>query len=232
MSIKPLFADPNLLHLERVSSEPGLITIIVKTKSKQAHCPQCHSPSAYLHSRYVRQLVDLPSFGVAVHVEVHARRLYCRHMECPQRIFCERIPTFVVPYARRTLRLNEALRLTGLAVGGETGSRLAIALGMSVSPDTIIQRIRQIQLPTPPSPKVIGVDDWAKHKGQSYGTILVTLSDALRLISFRTGRRRRWRLGSNKIPEWSSLAAIAPAPMPRARGKALLQQFRLPTVGT
>jgi transposase len=115
MSIKSLFADPNLLQLERVSSEPDLITIIVKTKSKQALCPQCHSPSAYLHSRYVRRLADLPWLGVAVRVEVHVRRLYCRHVECPQRIFCERIPTFVAPYARRTLRLNEALRLIGLA---------------------------------------------------------------------------------------------------------------------
>jgi transposase len=108
MSIKLLFADPNLLHLEHVFSEPDRITIIVKTKSKQVLCPQCHSPSAYLHSRYVRRLADLPWLGVAVRLEVHARRLYCRHVECPQRIFCERIPTFVAPYARRTLRLNEA----------------------------------------------------------------------------------------------------------------------------
>src|SRR5215475_3892114 len=142
---------------------------------RKLRCPQCHSPSSYLHSRYVRRLADLPWLGVAVRLEVHARRLYCRHVECPQRIFCERIPAFVAPYARRRLRMNEALRLIGLAVGGEAGSRLAIALGMSVSPDTIIQRIRQTQLPTPLAPRVIGVDDWAKHKGQSYGTILVDL---------------------------------------------------------
>jgi len=43
------------------------------------------------------------------------------------------------------------------------------------SPDTLIQRIRQTQLPTPPAPKVIGVEDLAKHKGQNYGTILVDL---------------------------------------------------------
>jgi transposase len=231
MSIKPLFADPNLLHLERVSSEPDLITIIVKTKSKQALCPQCHLPSTYLHSQYVRRLADLPWFGVAVQVEVKARRLYCRNVECPQRIFCERIPTFVAPYARRTLRLNEALRLIGLAVGGEAGSRLAIALRMSVSPDTIIQRIRQIQLPTPHAPKVIGVDDWAKHKGQSYGTILVDLEQRSTIDLLPDREASSLATWLKQIPEWSSLAAIALAHMLTARGKALLRPFRLPIAG-
>jgi transposase len=175
MNIASLFADPNLLHLERISSESDRITLIVKTMPRQAICPRCHSPSAHLHSRYVRRLADLPWLGGAVRLELRTRRFYCRHSDCPQRIFCERIPTFVAPYARRTLRLNEALRLIGLAVGGEAGAQLAIALGMSVSPDTLIHRIRQTQLPMPPAPRVIGVDDWAKHKGQSYGTIVVDL---------------------------------------------------------
>src|SRR5215813_6482438 len=160
MNIAPIFVDPNLLHLERVRSEPDRITLIMKTAPRPALCPRCHSPSSHLHSRYVRRLADLPWLGVAVRLEIQARRLYCRHTTCAQRIFCERIPEFVAPYARRTLRLNEALRLIGLAAGGEGGARLATALGMRVSPDTLIQRIRQTQLPTPPAPKVIGVDDW------------------------------------------------------------------------
>jgi hypothetical protein len=108
-------------------------------------------------------------------MELHTRRFYCRHSQCPLKIFCERLPAFAAPYARRTIRLNEALRLIGLAAGGEVGAWLAATLGMNVSPDTIIHRIRQTQLPTPLAPTVIGVDDWAKHKGQSYGTILVDL---------------------------------------------------------
>jgi hypothetical protein len=74
MNTALLFADPNLLQLERVSSNPDLITIILKTKSKQAHCPQCHFPSAHLHSRYVRRLADLPWLGVAVRLEGKSRR--------------------------------------------------------------------------------------------------------------------------------------------------------------
>src|SRR5262249_51345544 len=66
MNTALLFADPNLLHLERVTSERDRVTLIVKTAPRLAPCPQCHSPSAHVHSRYIRRLADLPWLGGAV----------------------------------------------------------------------------------------------------------------------------------------------------------------------
>jgi transposase len=89
-------------------------------------------------------------------------------------IFCERLPV-VAPYARRTVRLNTTLQRLSLAGGGEGGARLACALAMPTSPDTLLRRIRQLPARPSATPRVLGIDDWAKRKGRSSGTILVDL---------------------------------------------------------
>ena len=100
--------------------------------------------------------------------------VFCPVSTCPQRIFCERL-SFVAPHAHRTARLNHALQHISLAVGGEGGARLASALALPTSPDTLLRRIRQLPALPSATPRVVGIDDWAKRKGRSYGTILVDL---------------------------------------------------------
>ena len=138
-------------------------------------CPRCQTDSHALHSHYVRQVRDLPWGEWTVHLSITAHKYRCRMPDCPQQVFCQRLPSVVAPWARRTLRLAEDQRQLGLALGGAAGARLAVKQRMSVSRSTLLRLVRSVPCPSFPTPRVLGIDDWAIRKRQRYATILVDL---------------------------------------------------------
>ena len=90
-------------------------------------CPRCAMPSSSVHSRYQRQLADLPWGPRAVRIRLTVRKFVCWNPRCARRIFTECLPDLTVPYARSTTRLAAVLRAIGIALGGTPalGSPLA-----------------------------------------------------------------------------------------------------------
>jgi transposase len=150
-------------------------TIIALVQSHQAAncCPLCHHPSSRIHSRYIRHLLDLPWHGVAMRGELHVRRFFCDESSCRRRIFTERLPQVVAPYARRTARLDEWFRLVGLALGGEAGACLLRRRGVCTSPDALLSPIRSLRYAVPIAPRAVGIDEFAFRRGRVFATILV-----------------------------------------------------------
>ena len=166
---------PAGLIVDRVVTDPERVIITTHPSTAQASCPVCGRPSSRLHSHYLRTLADLPWQGRPVAIKVRARRFRCATVECPRRVFTERLPAIAPPRARRSQRLGDIQRHIGLAVGGEPGSRLAHRLAMPVSGDTLLRLIRGARWEAPEAPRVIGIDEWAWKRGQTYGTILCDL---------------------------------------------------------
>lgn len=170
MTLLPKFTG---LKLEDIAIAAETISFSVASTRPSAACPICGNRSGGLHSHYERTVSDLPWAGRAVRIYLRVRKFRCANRECPRKIFAERLPSIVEPYARKTTRLREILLLVAFALGGEAGARLAERLGMKASPSTLLRRLHSAALPAFEPPEVIGVDDFALLKGRKYGTIVV-----------------------------------------------------------
>ncbi len=160
--------------------------------SRGSICPDCGVTSHSRHSRYWRKLRDLPLQGVSVTVKVQLGRWRCRNRECLRQIFTERVVGHLLPHSQQTIRLSEVHRLVGRALGGRSGQRLMNRLGMPSSRHTLLRQVIKAARGSAwqPAIHVLGVDDWAWSKGQSFGTILVDLerSEVVGLLPTRSAQ--------------------------------------------
>ena len=175
-ALQPSALVPPCFAVVGASTTDGVTTIVVRSKSRSSCCPGCGIASGRIHSHYQRRVADLPLAGRSVNLIATVRRFWCEAVRCSRQIFAERFADGVlIPWARRTGRLDGLVHHLGLALGGRPAASFAKHLLQLVSNDTLLRVVRRRGCPPVPPPTVIGIDDWAWRRNHRYGTIVCDL---------------------------------------------------------
>jgi transposase len=176
MENKPHLISKRCLDIKRIERVAGHWVVHASSRAEPI-CPACGTDSKSLHSRYRRHLWDMPIQGVAVRLNVQTRRWCCHNERCRRRIFVERLGEVARPHARWSRAVEKTLVAFGHGAGGRLAERLLGIIGVTVSDNTIVRHLRRevSQRAASSNLRVVGIDDWAWTKGQSYGTIIVNL---------------------------------------------------------
>lgn len=141
------FSLPEGMLVEHIQITDNGIAVEVIATTPTSCCPLCSEPSESIHCRYRRVLRDVPCAGRRVQLFLTVRKFSCRNPLCQRKVFAERIPTFVEPWARMTIRYCQQITAIGLATCGKGGAKLAARLGMQTTRQMILRRI--MDLPDP-----------------------------------------------------------------------------------
>jgi transposase len=172
ISLRSLIQLPRV-KVKGISMNEDQLFISAEIASKYGFCPLCGSRSKRLHSYYCRKLQDLPIISRSVKLELKVRKIFCDNPKCSKKVFSQQLSDKVVPYSRRTSRANDRLLHLSKETSSNKASWISEQMLLRVSSSTCLRTIHKCNVSPPAKMTHLGIDDWAYHKGHTYGTIVV-----------------------------------------------------------
>lgn len=190
------------LQITEVVEETSRIKIRLKSVTTTCQCPVCQQVSEQYHGTYIRKVQDLPILGKQVQLEINAHEYRCSNPSCEVVTIAETYDGFLNHYSRMTERCAAFISTLALETSCEGCARICKEMGIHISGDSVIRLlIKRYEQQSPPEcSSVIGIDDFAYKKRNTYGTIIVDekTHNPIAILDGRDGATLRQWLKNNK----------------------------------
>jgi transposase len=176
----------------------GKISVEVIGTNERATCPHCETICVKQHDVRKRSKRDVPLRGHRVELVLHKRRFWCI---CCHKAFTES-DSACGRRKRTTVRLREEIGqqastrpIAHVANHYHVGPRFVQGCFETVASMQLAKRGLSLEERGPlPTPRFLGIDEFARRKGHRYDTILCDL-DARQVLEVSAGRKKEEVIG-------------------------------------
>ena len=146
------------------------VVLTLKSKSVSARCNRCNMKTHHTRG-WQKRVVTMPPLGGKGFVLVlYMRKFHCNADGC---FFTEQQPDWLVKYARFSNDCTTIMNRLHLKMSSVSASKMLTQMGIRCCPNTCINHLKKIKLTPDRTATDIGIDDFAKRKGHSYGSVIV-----------------------------------------------------------
>lgn len=122
--------------------ENDTLFIDVEKKSNTEVCPHCGQRSNRIHSKYIRQIKDLPIQEYKVILNIISKVYFCKNKDCHTKTFAEQFD-FVESHSRMTKRLKKKIVNTSKTMSARASKEIVNNDLANISDDTILRLLKK-----------------------------------------------------------------------------------------
>ena len=130
------------LRITKKEKQENILNIYSERETTPARCSYCGVESSKIHSRYKREIADLPIWQYKVKLIIEAKKYTCSNPECSHKRFAEMLP-FAGERSKRTARVDEYICEIGLKNSSLEAEKVIRKTHADISNKTVLRVIKK-----------------------------------------------------------------------------------------